>query len=349
MGGQGDKGEESILRLGMLLRLGGKYQLPTTTSAKAPLAIMNKGHNQVLQDLKTNQSIPRRVTINGDDFGFSPGVNEAIIRAHEQGVLTSTSLMVTGEAAAEAIALAKNHPNLAVGLHLVLVCGRSVLSPPEIPNLVDGSGNFANDSLQAGLRYQFNRSARQELRREIRAQLEQFRSSGLPLSHVDGHLHLHVHPVVLRYLVELAEEFQIKAIRLPAEELGMTLKLDRRNLLTKLVWWGVFSGLRRYGVGLLKQKGIRTTQRVYGLLQSGSMTKDYLLGLIPQITADWIEIYAHPAIALAGEPLNGPPGSGAAELEALLSPQVHQALVESNFELTNYPNSLVNDYFENSC
>jgi len=303
---------------------------------------MNQGQNLALQNPQINHSC-RRVTINGDDFGFSQGVNEAIIRAHEQGLLTSTSLMVTGEAAEDAIALAKSHPNLAVGLHLVLVCGRSVLPPQEIPHLVDAAGNFSSNSLQAGLRYQFNRSARQQLRQEIRAQLEKFRSSGLPLSHVDGHLHLHVHPVVLRYVVELADEFGIEAIRLPVEELGITLKIDNRNFLTKLVWWGVFSGLRRYGEGLLRPKEIRTTQRVYGLLQSGGMTKDYLLGLIPQIKADWIEIYFHPAIALAGEPLNGPPGSGTVELEALLSQQVHQALVESNFELTNYPNNLADD------
>lgn len=276
-----------------------------------------------------------RIVINGDDFGFSRGVNQAIIQAHERGVLTSTSLMVTGEAADEAIAKARTHPNLAVGLHLVLVCGRSVLPPNEIPHLVDAAGNFSSDSLKAGLSYQFNWAARQELRREIRAQLEKFRSSGLPLSHVDGHLHLHVHPVVLRILVELADEFQIEAIRLPAEELGMTLKLDHRNFLTKLVWWSVFGALRRYGENLLKSKQIRYTDRVYGLLQSGCMNKDYLLGLIPQIGADWVEIYSHPAIALAGEPLNGPPGAGAAELEALLSQQVRQVLVQNNFELTN--------------
>lgn len=293
--------------------------------------------------LESPHSRRRSIVINGDDFGFSRGVNQAIIQAHEQGVLTSTSLMVTGDAAEEAIALARSHPNLAVGLHLVLVCGRSVLSPREIPHLVDAAGNFSSSSVKAGLRYQFDRAARQELRQEIRAQLERFRSFGLPLSHVDGHLHLHVHPVVLRYLVELADEFQIKAIRLPFEELSMTLRLDSRNFITKLTWWAVFSGLRRYGEGLLQSKEIRFNERVYGLLQSSCMTKEYLLGLIPQIQANWVEIYSHPAIALSGEPLNGPLGTGAAELEALLSAQVRQAIAHSGFELTNNRNRLVAD------
>ncbi|MBD2202058.1 hopanoid biosynthesis-associated protein HpnK [Calothrix sp. FACHB-1219] len=279
---------------------------------------------------------PRFAIINGDDFGFSAGVNQAIIQAHEQGVLTSTSLMVTGDAAADAIAWARDRPSLAVGLHLVLVCGRSVLPPSQIPHLVDSQGNFSDSPLVAGLRYQFYPAAREELRQEIRAQLEKFRQSGLPLSHVDGHLHLHVHPVILRILVELAPEFNIQVIRLPSEELQMSLKLDRSALLTKLVWSGVFGRLRSYGESLLTAHGIKFAQRVYGLLQTGNMSEQYLLGLIPQIQAELVEIYSHPALVQPGEPLNGLPGAGEIELAALLSEQVRQVLTINGFELTNY-------------
>jgi len=301
-----------------------------------------QGSNLITQNPTSNiqnlKSQPRRrfAIINGDDFGFSSGVNQAIIKAHEQGVLTSTSLMVTGEAATHAIALAHAHPNLAVGLHLVLVCGKAVLPPSEIPHLVDSAGNFSSDSLNAGLRYQFSQAARRELRLEIRAQLEKFRQTGLPLSHVDGHLHLHSHPVVLGILAELAEEFNIKVIRLPSEELRFTLRLDKRDLLTKLLWSFVFTRLRSYGESLLKSKGIYFCDRVYGLLQSGRMTEEYLRGLIGQIQADVVEIYSHPAITILGEPLNGPPGAGEAELAALLSEQVRDLLTNNGFELTNY-------------
>ncbi|MBD2448245.1 hopanoid biosynthesis-associated protein HpnK [Nostoc sp. FACHB-152] len=278
----------------------------------------------------------RFAIINGDDFGFSRGVNQAIIKAHKQGILTSTSFMVTGDAAEEAIALAQKHPDLAVGLHLVLVCGRSVLPPEQIPHLVDSQGNFPNSSFLAGLRYQFQSAARAELRQEIRAQLIKFQASGLPLSHVDGHLHLHVHPVVLQILVELAPEFDIRFIRLPSEELGKTLKLTRQDLLTKLIWSGVFTQLRRYGETLLTSHGINFTDKVYGLLQTGNVTEKYLLGLIPQIGSNLVEIYCHPADVQVGEALNGPPGSGKAELAALLSHQVRKLLIANNFELTNY-------------
>ncbi|MGL5033811.1 MAG: ChbG/HpnK family deacetylase, partial [Microcystaceae cyanobacterium] len=101
----------------------------------------------------------KQLIINGDDFGLSSSVNQAIIQAHTEGILTSTSLMVTGQACQEAVELAQQNPNLGVGLHLVLVCGRSQLSPVEIPNLVDKNGKFSDDPVKAGLSYQFNAQA----------------------------------------------------------------------------------------------------------------------------------------------------------------------------------------------
>lgn len=301
-------------------------------------------HQTKLHDMpskgEVNDPSRRRFAIiNGDDFGFSCGVNRAIIEAHQRGVLTSTSLMVTGDACDEAIALAHAHPKLAVGLHLVVVGGKAVLPKSQIPHLVDSTGCFPASPLKAGLLYQFNSEARRELHLEIRAQLEKFHQTGLELSHVDGHKHLHMHPVVLQTLVELAEEFNIKAIRLPSEELGITLDLDRSHLLTKLIWSWIFARLRSYGEGLLKSAGISFAERVYGLLATGRMSEEYLLGLIPQIRADLVEIYSHPGIAIAGEPRNGPPGAGQIELNALLSDRVREALVSCGFDLTSYNNA----------
>jgi predicted glycoside hydrolase/deacetylase ChbG (UPF0249 family) len=139
------------------------------------------------------------------------------------------------------------HPRLPVGLHPVLVCGRAALPASDIPHLVDAAGHFPCSPVKTGLRYQVERAARDELRREIRAQLEQFRRPRLGLTHVDGHLPMHVHPVVLRTLIELADAFDITRLQLPGEELGSALGLDRRRLPTKLLWWWVFNRLCRYG------------------------------------------------------------------------------------------------------
>jgi chitin disaccharide deacetylase len=278
----------------------------------------------------------RRLIVTGDDFGFSHGVNLAILRAHQEGVLTSASLMITGQAAQEAVELACAHPRLAVGLHLVLVRGRAALPPAEIPHLVDSQGRFPSRPVLTGMRYQFLRAARKELRREIRAQLEGFRGTGLALSHVDGHLHQHVHPVVLSILVELAEEFSIRAVRLPGEKLFPALAFDRSALARKVVWSRLFAGLRRHGERRLKRAGIAFADHVYGLLLSGNVSEEYLLGLIPQIPGETAEIYCHPDMALAEEPRNRPPGAGPRELDALVSHRVRQATAAHGFVLTDY-------------
>jgi chitin disaccharide deacetylase len=266
--------------------------------------------------------------VTGDDFGASSAVNSGILEAHRNGVLTTASLMVTGEAWEEAVALARANPNLAVGLHLVLADGRPALDCEEIPHLVDARGRFPASPLRCGLRYQFHRSARRELRREIREQLERFRGTGLALSHVDGHHHLHLHPFVLSLLAEFAAEFRIPAIRLPDEELGITLALDRRNIGTKVAWSWIFRRLRVHGERRLAKAGVRFSDRVYGLLATGRITEEYLLGLIPRIDAKRIELYSHPS--------RSPAGSGPEELAALVSTRVREALAANGFVLTTY-------------
>ncbi|WP_299486623.1 hopanoid biosynthesis-associated protein HpnK [Acaryochloris sp. IP29b_bin.137] len=288
---------------------------------------------------------PRYVIVNGDDFGFSHGVNEGIIQAHTEGILTSTSLMVTGEAVDEAVDLAKQHPSLGVGLHVVLGCGKAVLPPAQIPHLVDEQGRFPDNPAQAGWRYYFNQAARRELHREIEAQLQRFLATGLPLSHVDGHLHHHANPAVLDILMALAPKYNIPIIRLPYEELTYTLKADSQGWLAKGLGWSVFRLLRRHGERVLSGQGIRYAERVYGLLQSGAVTESYLLGLIPQIQANVVELYAHPAIAYPHEPINGPEGAGERELAALLSQSVKDRLQASGFQLTNFPELIASAAF----
>jgi len=277
--------------------------------------------------------LTRSLIVTGDDFGISSDVNQAILQAHEQGILTSASLMVTGAACDEAVRLAYLHPNLAVGLHLVLVSGRSALPARQIPHLVDGSGRFSSAPVRAGLRYQFRRAAREELRREIRAQLALFKETGLPLAHVDGHKHMHMHPVVLEILVECAEEFGIRAIRLPKENLSVGLRVNRSRLLTQIAYAAIFGSLRRFGESRLRPAGIEFADEVYGLLQTGRMTEDYLLKLIPRISGRRVEIYSHPTM---DPEMDSPKGASRLQLEALMSDPVRAALETNGFKLASY-------------
>lgn len=278
--------------------------------------------------------------INGDDFGYSEAVNRAIIQAYCEGVLTSASLMVNERAAAEAIVLAKANPKLAVGLHLVMVLGRAALSHSEIPHITDAEGNFTNSSFNAGINYYFNPSARHELRREMRRQFERFAATGLSFSHVDGHTHLHQHPVIFDELILLCEEFDVRRVRVVKGEMRLSLKLDRTNLPIKLIWGTVFNLLGRWCERRLEGRGFVRPQKVYGLLQSGDMNESYLLGLLRQMEGATSEIYAHPLAPTgddaAGEAARQENPGGTRELQALISSRVRQAIETAGFELANY-------------
>src|SRR5829696_6407740 len=97
----------------------------------------------------------RRLIVNADDFGASPSINEAVIRAHREGILTTASLMVNEPSCDEAVALAKENPRLGVGLHLALLFGRSALPPGKIPGLVNASGEFSENPVVAGMKFFF--------------------------------------------------------------------------------------------------------------------------------------------------------------------------------------------------
>jgi hopanoid biosynthesis associated protein HpnK len=270
----------------------------------------------------------RYLIINGDDFGLSEEVNQGIILAHQKGILTSASLMVAEDYYEDAVKKAKENPDLGVGLHLTLVCGKSVLSRDKIPHLVHEKGYFLNDPIKAGLMYQFNPKAQQELRLEIKAQLEKFRESGLQLSHLDGHLHFHVHPIIINILAELSQEFSIPFIRFPYEEFKFSFKLNNTHWLKKRIELQIFRLLRNSGIKVLKKHKINYISRVYGLLATGNLSEDYLLNLLPKITENHLEIYGHPAI-----------DTGEIDLNSLVSEKVKTAIIENNFTLVNYHQS----------
>src|SRR5271156_3085597 len=144
----------------------------------------------------------RRLIVNADDFGLSHSVNEAVIRAHRDGILTTASLMVNESGFDEAVKLARGNPKLGVGLHLTLLQGHSALPPEKIPGLVNARGEFSNCPIAVGMNYFFKRGLREQLRAEIHAQFEKFHSTGLTLDHVNGHLHLHLHPAIFKILME---------------------------------------------------------------------------------------------------------------------------------------------------
>jgi hopanoid biosynthesis associated protein HpnK len=258
----------------------------------------------------------KQVAFTADDFGVSPRVNAAVVRAAREGVLTGASWMAGGAAAADALARARELPHLAVGVHLTLVVGDAVLPPAEIAGLVDRGGRFPASPAWQGVRCAFSAATRAALRRELRAQIEHCLAGGRPPSHLDGHLDFHVHPTIFPVLVALAREYRIPAVRVPRDPIAPALAFDRRHAGRKLAEAAIFTLLCRRAATLARAAGLRIADRVYGHHQTGAVDERYLLHVIAGLPAGVSEVYCHPGAAVADDP----------ELAALMSPRVRHAL-----------------------
>lgn len=267
----------------------------------------------------------RRLVVNADDFGRSCSINQAVLRAHKEGVLTTASLMVNEPASAEAVSMARAHPTLGTGLHLTLLCGRSALPQSRIPGLVNEKGEFGSNPVMAGLRYYFHPGLREQLRAEIHSQFRRFRETTLPLDHLNGHLHLHLHPTILQILMQDAEELGIRGARLTSDPLGLNLRLARGNYVYRFSHAVIYRILSAQARRVFAHHGIRHTDRVFGLLQNARVNEEYVLRLLNRLPEGDSELYSHPSL---DEFLH--------EFEALISPEVRSAVERRDIQLTRY-------------
>jgi predicted glycoside hydrolase/deacetylase ChbG (UPF0249 family) len=163
-----------------------------------------------------------RLIINADDFGLTPGVNRAIAELHDAGAVVSATLMATGPAFDDAVALALARPTLGVGCHIVLVDGTPVSDPSTIPTLLgpeknqdrstfrSSLGDFALGVLRGAIR-------QDDIQREALAQIQKLQRAGLTLTHVDTHKHTHLLSRVTRPIIRALEQSGIRCIRNPFE------------------------------------------------------------------------------------------------------------------------------------
>lgn len=279
----------------------------------------------------------KELIVNADDFGLTSGANRAIIKAWRQGILTSTSLMVAGDAFDEAVSLARENPGLQVGLHLTLVQGRAALSHSGFPTIVDGGGNFTDDPVTAGMRYFFIKPLRKQLYQEIEGQIRRFAETGIPLSHLDGHLNIHMHPVVFDILLDLMPRYGIGSFRLTRERLADDLAIGRQRLVGKAVDAFIFSRLARRCRPQLDRTGIAYAAEVKGLLNSGNMTESYLLQTLDLLSCGVTEVYFHPGCLPCAELTRRMPDyHHEEELAALTSPRVKERIARLGIKLRNY-------------
>jgi len=259
-------------------------------------------------------------------------VNEAIEQAHRNGILTAASLMVTGAAAADAVARAHRLPGLRVGLHLVLVDGVPALPADALPDLVEPSGRFRPNMVLSGINLAVNRRAQRQLAAEISAQFEAFRSTGLALDHANAHKHFHVHPVIGKLLLRIGQDFGLNSVRVPLEPAEVLRHVDPASTIGR-EWL-----LARNARGLLQKVrkfNLFAPDSVFGIRWSGAMTRDRVLGLLDALPDGTTEIYSHPAIS-GGFPGSSPGYRYADEFGALTDRHVVAAARQPGIALGGF-------------
>ncbi|GAA0526872.1 hopanoid biosynthesis associated protein HpnK [Rhizomicrobium palustre] len=265
--------------------------------------------------MQVAESSRKALIVTADDFGAAPEVNEAVIRANREGILTAASLMVAAPGAADAVARAKDNPRLGVGLHLVLVEGKPVLPTSQIPDLVGPDGNFRTDMVKASFAMAFLPKMRRQLAAEIEAQFDAFASTGLTLDHVNAHKHFHLHPIIAKLVVKIGKSYGMRAARAPVEPMEILQKIqpDLRG-----------GEIERFVGKRLKERlsraGIFTPDYVFGLAWTGAMNTRRVGALIDRLPDGVSEIYVHPAIS--AYPGSAPGYRYSEEFAALMAPEV---------------------------
>jgi predicted glycoside hydrolase/deacetylase ChbG (UPF0249 family) len=261
----------------------------------------------------------RSLAVNADDFGFTCDVNEGIIEAHVNGILTSTTLMAAGspakDAFGDAVGLAQQHPTLDIGCHLVLV------GEPPFPTTV-------TKLIQAVA------LKRIRIYDELAVQVRRILDAGLRPTHLDTHKHTHLLPPVLDAVARLSQEFRIPWVRrpfdFPLQPHGIGWK--------KRAVSSAFGLVRRHSERVLRAHGCHFTDHFAGFQLTGNYDAAMLAELIRALPEGSTEFMCHPGrcggeLRAARTRLKE---SREEELRALTSAEVRDALIEGNVRLAGF-------------
>ncbi len=224
--------------------------------------------------------------VNADDFGLSEAISKGILHASEQGIVTSTSVVVNGKYFREGINLLKN-TRLDVGIHLSLVGGEKPITG-TIDGLVDENGFFFKGYKDVIPRIIANRYDRKALRDELFEQVRLLKDAGREVTHIDSHQHLHILPGLGELVMEIARNFNIRWVRLPRPGYWSVYGLGM-NVLSKIL------------CHTLKNNSLRYTDYFEGFECSGSMNEKTLTGILRNLKPGVTELLVHPGYDSSGD------------------------------------------------
>lgn len=276
----------------------------------------------------------KELILNADDFGYTRGINAAILRAHREGVLTSATLMANGPAFDDAVETARTCPNLGVGCHLVLVGGNSVAKPQEIPTLAKQDGRLPESLALFVARVTSGAIKTDDIATELRAQVAKIRRAGIDPTHMDSHKHTYAHPKIFGVVARMAQELGIRSVRNPFERLGDSWTSARRGRVlgiqlvasaaARLSSHQFFNTLRKYD--------LRAPDHFLGLAVTGHLGPIELRETVRTLPEGTTEIMLHPGYCDADLEATGTrlKSERENELQALLDPEVKRLIEQEN-------------------
>jgi chitin disaccharide deacetylase len=276
----------------------------------------------------------KQLILNADDFGYTRGINQAIVRAHREGVLTSATLMANAAAFDDAAELARQCPDLGVGCHFVLIGGKSVADPSEIPSLASPDGRLPQ-SLPAFVAAVSSGSIKPEdIARELRAQIAKIRAAGVEPTHIDSHKHTHAHPRAFRAIARTAKELGITKIRNPYERLhdSWTTMREGKAYSNQIFAAAAASLSARPFRRILREYGLKAPDNFLGLAVTGRIDPVVLREMVRNLSDGFTEIMLHPGICDPELVATGSRLTAAreTEMQALLDPEVKLLMEKEN-------------------
>ena len=275
----------------------------------------------------------RLLIVNADDFGLTRGVNRGIIRAHKEGILTSTTLLADCSASEEAVELAKENELLSTGIHLncnLAFYGGSACGCKSAPGSVKvGIAKI----LLAWVRSTVSAKHREKLLDSFRYQVEWACKRGLDISHLDTHKHVHAWPAVASVVYRVANEYGIPAVRYPYEPFWVKGPFNPEIRFSLLLLFVVQIITRR----ILKNHGLNFPDNFRGILCTGYWTKTKFLSALKTLPDGVTEIMVHPGCSreLRGN-LTRLVSSREVELNILTDPELKLWCQKNMVELVNY-------------
>lgn len=217
-----------------------------------------------------------------DDLGLHRGMNEGVVRAHRQGIINAASLVANGREFAHAVDCLRENPRLEVGVHLTFVEERPLSD--KVSTLVNAAGSFHKSYREFVARYASGAIDLEQLEGELRRQIETVLATGLNVSHLNSHQHLHVLPGVLDIVAGLAQQFRIGYVRVPLDRGGRSRPMAMRFL-------AALARRARWKLG--------GNSRAIGIAEAGHLTSAKLIGLLDHVVGV-TELVAHPGLGTPG-------------------------------------------------